>query len=255
MEIGITDCDTIHVYHIEEVIDRVQQEKGLVNSSRNRHGNVIASILKWGNRTKRIDNRDDFRFRRKKERWKTRYLNDAEVRKLIAEVKHPISRDVLIFALHTGARKGEVFNLKWQDIDFDNMLVHIATSKGGRDRYVPISPTLKRAIFRIKRRRKRHGVVQPGDWVFQWAGKQMTGRYMEGIRDAVRKLNMKDVSFHTLRHTFASNLVRRGVDIFTVSKLLGHNSLTTTYRYAHLDTSAMKNIANSIDSVSAPVIQ
>lgn len=135
-----------------------------------------------------------------------------------------------LLSLNTGIRRGEAFGLEWQDVDFEleQITIRGATSKKNRTRYIPLNAE---ALDALKRWHKQAGNTR---LVF-------TGRDGERL-DNVRKswagvLDAADITafrWHDLRHTFASWLVMRGVDLNTVRELLGHGDIKMTLRYAHL---------------------
>jgi len=155
------------------------------------------------------------------------YLEKDEISRLLAACSRFFRPIVEVFIL-TGLRREELFRLKWSDIDFRLGVVHITKTKSGKPRQIPLNGRL-RAIFKTL---PRHIA---SDRVFC----QSDGKPWKDLRGslaaAVEKAGItKHVTFHTLRHTFASQSVMSGVDLYTVSELLGHSSLEMTQRYAHL---------------------
>ncbi|MFE8032031.1 phage integrase [Thiohalocapsa marina] len=137
---------------------------------------------------------------------------------------------LVLLALNTGCRRGELFGLEWRDIDLDlrTLTVRGVNAKGGTTRHIPLNAE---ALAILTQWRKQ----QPGDGLL-FPGKE--GERLDNINTAWRKL-VKDAGlvafrFHDLRHTFASNLVMAGVDLNTVRELLGHGDIAMTLRYAHL---------------------
>ena len=126
-------------------------------------------------------------------------------------------------ALHTGMRKNEILGLKWNDITFSIRDIYAIKTKSCKPRHIPMNDTLYRFLM------KRYGEgKKPEDPVFG----QLSGDYLShGFRKACQKAGVKDFRFHDLRHTFASHLVMSGVNIYQVSKWLGHSSVTTTEKY------------------------
>jgi integrase len=127
----------------------------------------------------------------------------------------------------TGLRRGELFYLTWQDIDFKQGAIRVLQSKNGKSRDIPMNDTLRLTLQQLPRRIDT-------DYVFP--GK--TGRGLVDIRKrfhrALRDAGINDFRFHDLRHTFASHLVMAGVDLVSVKEFLGHADLKMTLRYAHL---------------------
>lgn len=169
---------------------------------------------------------------------RTEFLTSEEVKRLLKTLDEwPIkeSADFVKFALFTGFRRGELFRLRWEDIDFSKAMVTLRDPKGGKTETVPISP---KALDVLKSIEERNGYVFPGkhgqqrtDFKFPW----MRIRKAAGLPENFR--------FHGLRHNLASHLVSNGVDLYTVGKLLCHRNTSTTARYAHLADEALRKAA------------
>jgi integrase len=135
-------------------------------------------------------------------------------------------RPVLILALNTGIRLGECLALRWEHVDFDRGALRVAHSKSGKSRNIPMNRAVVQMLLALRAAGSRDGPV------FQVAGRPVRS-VQRAFRLARRDADLRDVRFHDLRHTFATRLVTAGVDIVTVSKLLGHSTLAMTMRYAH----------------------
>jgi integrase len=155
-----------------------------------------------------------------------RYLSQEEMTRLL-DVADETLRPVLITALYTGLRRGELFSLTWQDVDLKHGVVRVVQTKSGERREIPLSDTLRDTLLTLPRR-------LASDYVFP--GK--TGRGLMDIRKrfhrALKEAGIEGFVFHDLRHTFASHLVMAGVDLMTVKEFLGHADIKMTLRYAHL---------------------
>jgi integrase len=153
-------------------------------------------------------------------------------------------KPIVITALHTGMRKSEILKLEWnKHIDLKHNFILLAKTKNGERREIPINTTLRKTLTNL--------IIRLDiPYVFY---DSKTGKPYKDIKHsfqtALRRSKIKDFHFHNLRHTFASHLVMAGVDITTVSKLLGHKSLKMTLRYAHLAPSHMSNAVNMLDDV------
>ena len=137
-------------------------------------------------------------------------------------------RPMVIAALNTGMRRGEILNLTWDQVDLRHGFVLLEVSKNGERREIPINETLRRTLEVLPRHIKSPFVFWNGE-----EGKPY-GEVKRSFNSAVRRAGIKDFTFHDLRHTFASQLVMAGVDLTTIQELLGHKTLTMTLRYAHL---------------------
>ena len=163
-----------------------------------------------------------------------RFLSRKEVQKLLIELKQKslLWYDIVLIALTTGMRAGEIFNLTSTDFDKKNRVVYVKKTKNLKNCTIP----LNNIAFDVLERQS----IQSG-YIFLEKGKKIktVGRC---FRIAVEncKLNplgtdsLNRVVFHTLRHTFASWLVQDGISLIVVSELLGHSSINITMRYAHL---------------------
>lgn len=140
-------------------------------------------------------------------------------------------KPIVLLALNTGCRRGELFNLKWTDIDFVGRILTVAgaTSKSGKTRHIPLNDEALEILQKWYGQRKdKSELVFPSH----------DGGRMDNISTSWERL-MKDAKienfrFHDLRHDFASKLVMAGVDLNTVRELLGHSDIKMTLRYAHL---------------------
>jgi integrase len=140
-------------------------------------------------------------------------------------------RPMILLSLNTGLRRGELFNLKWADIDFtnSNLTVHGFNTKSGTTRHVPLNDEAIWALREWQRAdREIDGIVFPGKISDRLNNVR---RSWGAILDAAGIARFR---WHDMRHTFASRLVMGGVDLNTVRELLGHSDYKMTLRYAHL---------------------
>jgi integrase len=171
-----------------------------------------------------------------------RYLSfDESAALLNACDKH--LKPIVTLALNTGCRRGELLGLTWDRADLKHGFILLDDTKSGKRREIPINNTVRTTLKTIVRRIDSAFVfVNPAT---DENGKLRNGgRYYDvkkSFAAACRKAKITDFHFHDLRHTFASQLVMNGVDITTVSRLLGHANLTMTLRYAHLAPNHLKN--------------
>lgn len=156
-----------------------------------------------------------------------RFLTKDECNALITACG-PHLKPIVITALTTGMRKGEILKLKWDQVDLTHGFILLEDTKNRKRREIPISQGLRETFLGLLRR-----IDSP--WVFY---DMKTGKPYQDVKTsfqtALRRTRIRDFRFHDLRHTFASHLVMAGVDIITVKELLGHMSLDMTLRYAHL---------------------
>lgn len=189
-----------------------------------------------------------------------RYLSFEESAELLnACDKH--LKPIVAFALNTGCRRGEILGLTWDRVDLKHGFILLDDTKSGKRREIPINKTVKTLLKEIVRRLDSNYVFVNPDTVKErppvkagGAIRPASGRYYSVKRSfaaACRKAKITDLHFHDLRHTFASQLVMNGVDIVTVSKLLGHANLTMTLRYAHLAPDHLKSAVDVLCNLSS----
>lgn len=141
---------------------------------------------------------------------------------------------LVITAINTGLRRGELFALRWRDVDLaaKRLTVQGGTSKGGQTRHVPLNSDAITALTTW--RDQVQGSLHLPDLVFP----SVDGKPFDTIKTVWRALmkaaSIKDFRFHDIRHTFASRLVQRGTDLNTVRELLGHSDMKMSLRYSHL---------------------
>ena len=159
---------------------------------------------------------------------RTRYLSVDECHRLIDSCMAPHIRAIVTVALHTGMRLGEILNLRWQDLDFSSGFILVRDSKNGQARQVPMDSMISTVLRSWPR-------LSDQDIVFTSV---MTGGRIVDIRagflNSCKRAGITGLHFHDLRHTFASQFVMAGGDIYILKEILGHKSITNSQRYAHL---------------------
>jgi len=190
---------------------------------------------------------------------RVRFLTADEETKL-REAMKPEDWPLVAFAIHTGMRQGEQFELRWSWVDFTTGMLTIPRSKSGKLRRVPMNDTV-RALLRELPSRGRSELVFPSKPVEhkhgRHKGKTVGGKSPVDARNflhraflpALKRAKIDGMRWHDLRHTFASRLVMAGVDIRTVQELMGHASITMTQRYAHLSPSHQ---LDAVQKLNAP---
>jgi integrase len=157
--------------------------------------------------------------------------------------------NLMKLALFTGMRRGELFKLQWQDVDFDRGFIHIRTPKGGQDQKIPLNPAARELLSAHPRTDSPH--VFPGR-----GGRQRTdiNKQVSRIKKAAN-LPKDFRPLHGLRHVYASMLASSGqVDLYTLQKLLTHKSPAMTQRYAHLRDEALKRAAEVAGDLISQVV-
>ncbi len=179
--------------------------------------------IKWGKTTKNPV-KDVKLFKEKNRRL--RFLNEDEIIRLIDSCSDQL-RPVVITAIYTGMRRGEILNLKWDDIDFNRNLIQIDETKSGSPRDVPMNDFLRQTMLELKSRSSQ-------EYVFVNRLGKPYRDVREAFERALKKAEISDCTFHTLRHSAASLLIMSNVDLVTVKEILGHKTIQMTMRYSHL---------------------
>lgn len=179
-----------------------------------------------------------------------RFLTQTECQRLI-ECCNPLLRPIVITGLNTGLRKDNILSLEWDaNIDLNHGFIFVTQTKNGKRLEIPMNQTTRDTLTNLYRGTKER--PRRIDIPFVFYDPSNGKRYQDIKRSfatACRKSEIKDFTFHDLRHTFASHLVMAGADLTTVSKLLGHKDIKMTMRYAHLAPSHMINAVNMLDTV------
>ena len=175
----------------------------------------------------------------------------TEEERLRAVIQHDYPEHMPEFdlAIHTGLRKGSMYGLTWEMVDWNGRMLNIPTSKNGEALHIPLNQAAMNALRTVDRRGEKTGRV------FQ---SEKTGEPLANSRHwfekAVEAAGIEDFVWHDLRHCFASKLRMKGAKLEDIAELLAHKSLTMTKRYAHLGPNQLHDVAALLDSAnSTPV--
>lgn len=168
----------------------------------------------------------------------------AKILKVTSFLKH---KALLMTAYSAGLRVGEVVRLKISDIDSQRMKIRVTAGKGAKDRETILSETTLKILREYFQAFKPKGWLFPGDE----PDDHLSERAAQNIfRDAKKKAGIqKPVTFHSLRHSFATHLLEEGVDMRYIQELLGHGSIKTTERYTHVSQNALGRIISPLDKL------
>ncbi len=238
--------------HIHTYLSQAKEKRKLSKNSYSRLTVTLKSFFSYLYSSNFIadDIASGFRIPRKEER-KREVLSGQDIKtienyleKRTAKFKYENLRDKIIFYLGTkcGFRKSEIIKLAWDDIDFNNREIKIMQSKGGHDRMVYFSGALKDLLadYKIKLGIEEGRVVR---------GKNGRPICSNSLQNVARRLYFESgvyragLTLHSLRHTYAETLRKKGTDLSTIQKLLGHKSLETTAGYLHVTKDDLKNAA------------
>jgi len=185
----------------------------------------IDELIKWGNCIRASEFRE-------------RILSAEEEERLMAEVADHL-RPIVICALNTGMRKGEILSLKWKNIVDGQIVLEAKNTKTKKLRRIPINDDLQ-TVFDILR--SRNG----SEFVFTYGGKRLKD-ILNGFSKACKRAKIDDLTFHDLRHVFATRLAKKRVRVETIQRILGHASITTTMRY--INYQPLDEMREAVDSL------
>jgi site-specific recombinase XerD len=172
------------------------------------------------------------------------YLSEAEVNQFISAIDHQLIKLVAQTLYYTGMRITECLNLQVDDMDLENNLIYVRHGKGNKDRVIPINPKLKELLVDYQ---ENWRVESNNFFATRISGTLSKTRVANVFRQTTDKLGWKKrVTAHILRHSFASNLVKKDVHLVKISKLLGHSSLKTTSVYVHSHIDDLMEAVNTL---------
>jgi integrase len=185
-----------------------------------------------------------------KDNRRLRFLTHGEAYRLLValEIKSRQLYEMALVSLHCGARANEIFSLTWGDVDLERGTLTLRHTKNTKTRVAFMTEEVKELLAQ-KERGKNNDLVFPGRGgvkitaisnAFDRAVKEL------GLNDGVTDRRQK-VVFHTLRHTYASWMVEKGVDLYHVKKLMGHSTLSMTERYSHLSDETLQGAVKTFE--------
>lgn len=182
--------------------------------------------------------------RPKKEKRLPEVLSIIEIKEILAQLKNLKHKTLVSLLYSCGMRIGEALSLKLNAIDLKRSLLHIKSGKGKKDRYVPLSKTMKVLLIRYYTHYKPKIYVFEGRDDAQYSA--VSSRQI--LKRAVHNTSItKHVTLHTLRHSYATHLLENGTDLRFIQELLGHNSPKTTMIYTHVSRTSLEKIKNPFD--------
>lgn len=175
------------------------------------------------------------------------FHTDEEIDKLLAACPSLGWRIVVLLGADAGLRRGKIAHLRWQDVDFENNQLYIAPDKTENFRFVPMTPTLRETLLQAQNGAKSEYVVDVGRESSRNSKDFLTSYYPRIAKAAGVKSFL-----HKLRHTYASQLVHKGIGLYEVSTLLGHSSIQMTEIYAHLVPADLQRAAKCMTPRKMP---
>lgn len=173
-------------------------------------------------------------------------LSKLEVKKLLESIKNIKHRLLLELMVSSGLRLSECVSLKIEDLDFVEKTIHVKSGKGAKDRKTIMSSSVVKLTEQYLDERK-----SDSDYLFEGKNDHITVKLPQLIiKKAAKQAGIKkNVSCHTLRHSFATHLLNEGVDIRLIQVLLGHSDISTTQIYTKVSTEQIKKIKNPFDEI------
>jgi len=212
------------------------------------HVNQAISALKFYFRHVLKQPNSNNYIRPKKENKLPDILSLAEVVRLLGSVKNLKHQTLLYLTYTSGLRVSEVVRLRPEDCDRERQVVKVRQGKGRKDRQTLLSETAIRILEPYIQQEK------PQSWLFpgQQAGRHLTERSAQKVfeKALLQAKIHKQVSIHSLRHSFATHLLESGIDLRYIQELLGHQSVRTTERYTHVSRRDIAKIQSPLDRLT-----
>ncbi len=228
---------------IEDFKRNLKNDRGNKNATINRHLQALSKMLNLSVANNLLDKNPMWSVKKLREdNHIVRVLTIDEEKRLFTEIERGyevIGRDrvkkiiypyihlkpLVICALQTGMRRGEIFKLKWNCIDFEYRFAELLETKSGKSRRVPISQKFMDVLNELDKNT---------EYVF--INPQTNAPYVDiknAFHSVLKKANIENFRFHDFRHTAATRMLEKGADIRTVQEILGHSSVVVTQRYTH----------------------
>jgi len=176
-------------------------------------------------------------------------LSKEEVFDVLSVIKNFKHRAITMFIYSTGARVSECVNTKLSDIDSKRKQVNIEEGKGLKQRKVPLSPLLLKAL------RLYYKEYKPQYYLFEGAGGKGTHLGVSAVREICKKARYstrnikKHYTPHTFRHSFATHHLEQGTNLLVIQRLMGHSDLRNTLKYLHVQKLAIDMVVNPLDEL------
>jgi integrase len=241
-EFGDRPANAISRGEFEQFLEEIQHEREITGATVNRYLSSLQMVYREGMHKGVVDHNPASGIRRKEEGMVVpRFLTLKEQELIIAELRDRHLITEFLFAIYTGVRRGEQYRLKWSDVDLLEGRAFIRYPKNGESRFVEIHSKLNPLLRALPR--------NSSGLVFARGASMASNHHMRWFEDAVKRSGIAHCRWHDLRHTCASRLVQNGVDIYRVMQIMGHKTMKTTMRYAHL---RREDIRTAIETLHMP---
>ena len=241
IELDEINSRIIERYNTEKILEEVSPKT--INNQLSVLRKALACALEWGELQ-----------RLPQVKWlkvppvKVDFLSNVETGRLLADEKEPLWNTMVFVALRTGMRISEMLALRWDDVDFEESLICVRRSACGKEvnspknnhiRYINMTTGLHQRLFTWKHEihGKQSGLVFPSPDTGEMLRRSSASEAFERV---CKRTDVRKIGWHTLRHTFATQLTAKGVPIRAVQSLLGHQSIKMTERYSHVSPDTMR---------------
>jgi len=243
-DFGDRVAESITTAELQAWVDEMAEEREWTGGTQNRFKSTLSTVFREGMRAGKVTVNPARLIRRAKESLgRVRFLSyeeEAKLRKAIAATLPGRIKDEgesafaqLDVALHTGMRKSEQFTATWEQVDLERGFIYLSMTKNGTDRFVTLNSAAVAVLRHLHERHKALGLPLTST-LFHSKREGLIKNPRKWFATALEQAKIKGVTWHTLRHTFASRLVMARVDLKTVQELMGHKTIAMTARYAHL---------------------
>jgi integrase/recombinase XerD len=181
----------------------------------------------------------------KKNKTLPEILTMKEIRKLIENTSNVKHKLIIKLLYGTGLRVSEIVNLKKENVNFEEGLIHIHLAKGKKDRFVKIPESMLKELQSFEE-------LESGKYLFgsNRGGKLTTATIQAILKNAAKKAGIKKRVYpHLLRHSFATHLLEGGTDLRIIQKILGHSDIKTTQIYLQISQASIKNVESPLDNL------
>ena len=239
-----TGLDQISEEDIKKYLLYLIDERGVSTSYQNQAVNAIKFYyekVKGGERTVYMIDRP------RSEHKLPVVLSFDEVKRILDATRNLKHKCILMTLYSAGLRISELLNLKIKDLDYDQMKIHVRDAKGNKDRFTILSGKLAEML------KEYFTEYKPKEYLFEGVGGiRYSKTSVQEIynRSCKRAMIQKDVTLHTLRHSFATHMLEKGADIRYIQYLLGHSSAKTTQIYTHITAKGMDKIKSPLDDMN-----
>jgi len=255
--VAVREVNKGHIEEIKAVANELIEEKKLSKATVNLILATIRQILNRAIDKNLITVNPVSKVKKfKLDNRRVRFLTEEQAGALldVIKAKSVDTYRITLFSLHMGLRAGEIFNLTWGDIDIKNGTIFIKDTKTGNNRHAYMTDKVREELKAMDKGRGNDLVFPPRDYAKVKRMQMISKTFMRAVDELKLNEGVEDprqkIVFHSMRHTYASWLIQRGVSIYTVKELLGHRTLTMTERYSHVSAEHLRQAAAVLDGES-----